>query len=130
MPEIGDKVVIEKIISEKDIEKFAELSGDYNPIHMDESFASKTFFRGRIAHGLIAASLISAGLTKLFGNGNIWLSQMLEFKAPVRIGETITSTLEISGKEAKNVYRVKTICTNMAGNIVLDGEARTKPMGA
>jgi 3-hydroxybutyryl-CoA dehydratase len=116
-----------KTVKSSDVIGFAELSGDRNPIHLSEHFAARTPFRGRIAHGLYTASLISAVIgTRLPGPGAIYLSQTLVFKAPVKIGDTVTATVEVAelierGRRAK----LKCQCT-VAGAVVLEGEAVVK----
>lgn len=122
---IGMKESIEKVISEKDILQFAEISLDYNPVHLDEEYAEKTIFKKRVAHGMITSSLISAVLgTKLPGPGTIYLKQTLEFKKPVYINDTITVTCEIIDLfEEKKKVVLSTIATNQNQEIVLKGEA-------
>lgn len=122
-----EEIEVSKKITEEDIEKFAEISEDRNPIHMEEDFAAKTLFGDRIAHGLISASIISRGLTEMMGPGNIWLSQDLDFKNPVYIGDKITATLRLKD-ERKGVKTIKTICRNQDGEKVIDGEAEVKKL--
>ena len=117
---------ISKKITKEDIQKFIEISGDNNPIHTDENFAKRTIFKKPIAHGLISASLISAGLTKLMGEGNIWLTQDLKFEKPVYIGDEITANLKIVNIDARKVYRIETILKNQNGKIVIRGLAECK----
>ncbi|MDT3699601.1 MAG: MaoC family dehydratase [Thermincola sp.] len=122
---VGDKASVEKTVTEQDVNLFAEVSGDYNPVHVDEAFAQTTRFKKRIAHGMLAASLVSRVIgTKLPGPGTIYLSQTLNFKAPVYLGDTITTEVEITEKiTARNFVKLKTICSNQEGTVVLDGEA-------
>jgi len=120
------KVVLSKKITEEDIKKFIEISGDNNPIHTDENFAKKTIFKKPIAHGLISASLISAGLTKLMGEGNIWLTQDLKFEKPVYVGDEISANLKIIEIDSRNVYKIETILRNQNGKIVISGFAECK----
>ncbi|MFH1652227.1 MAG: MaoC family dehydratase, partial [Chloroflexota bacterium] len=89
----GYRVSHTKEITEQDIRMFAEVSGDFNPVHLDEAFAQKTMFQGRIAHGVLAISLISAAMAKLPGLV-ILLSHQSRFLKPVRIGDTITAAGE------------------------------------
>jgi 3-hydroxybutyryl-CoA dehydratase len=107
---------------------FACITGDFNPLHVNEDYAKTTIFKGRIAHGILTAGLISAALgTKLPGPGSIYLSQTLKFKAPVKIGDTITAEIEVVEKiEEKSNVRLKTICKNQEGRVVIDGEAIVK----
>lgn len=120
--DIGYKATHEKTISESDITKFAEVSGDYNPVHMEEDFARKTFFGGRIAHGVIAISLLSAAMAKLPGLV-ILISHSSRFTNPVRIGDTITAVAEVTEvRKEKGIVTLKNTCTNQNGEVVVEGE--------
>lgn len=127
--QVGDSATFSKTISESDVYQFAGITGDFNPAHVDEAYAQGTFFKGRIAHGMLCGGLISAVLgTKLPGPGAIYIEQTLKFMAPVRFGDTITAkveALEISPKE--NRIRFRTTCSNQEGKIVVDGEALISP---
>ncbi|MBF0525604.1 MAG: MaoC family dehydratase [Deltaproteobacteria bacterium] len=127
--QIGDAAEFTKTVSETDIYIFAGVTGDFNPAHINETYAQQTFFKGRIAHGMLLAGLISAILgTQLPGPGTIYIKQDLNFKAPVRIGDTITARAEIVGLlPEKNKVTMKTTCTNQNGILVLDGEAVISP---
>ncbi|WP_298725605.1 MaoC family dehydratase [uncultured Ferrovibrio sp.] len=121
---VGMSEVYSKTVAESDIVAFAELSGDTNPVHLDEDFAAKSPFKGRIAHGMLGASLLSTVFgTKLPGPGCIYVSQDLRFKAPVRIGDTVVAKvtiLEINQEKR----RVKFACECRVGDtVVIDGEA-------
>lgn len=122
---VGEKATVEKIVTEQDVNLFAEVSGDYNPVHTDEDFAKQTRFKKPIAHGMLAASLLSRVIgTKLPGPGTIYLSQTLNFKAPVYFGDTISAEVEITEKIiSKNLIKLKTVCYNQTGVVVLEGEA-------
>jgi len=122
---VGDSAEFSKTVSESDIYLFAGVTGDMNPAHIDEAYASGTFFKGRIAHGMLGAGFISAVLgTRLPGPGTIYLSQSLAFKAPVHIGDTVTARVEVVELMVeKNRVRLTTTCADQAGKIVLDGEA-------
>jgi len=122
---IGDSAEISKTISEADIYNFAGICGDFNPLHVDEEFASKTPFKKRIAHGMLGASLISTLLgTTLPGKNTIYIEQSLKFKAPVYIGDTITARIEVLELvQEKNIARLKTEAYNQNGEIVIDGQA-------
>jgi 3-hydroxybutyryl-CoA dehydratase len=126
---VGDGASFAKTISETDIYLYAGITGDFNPAHIDEGYASQTFFKSRIAHGMLTAGLISAILgTRFPGPGTIYLRQELSFLAPVRIGDTITASVEvIEMHPEKNRIRLKTFCKNQEGIIVLDGEALVSP---
>jgi 3-hydroxybutyryl-CoA dehydratase len=117
----------EKEVKSSDVVGFAEISGDRNPIHLSEHFAAKTPFGGRIAHGLYTASLISAVIgTRLPGPGAIYLSQTLNFKAPVKIGDIVTAEVEVIELVEKG-RRVKLACRCRVGEtLVLEGEALVK----
>jgi 3-hydroxybutyryl-CoA dehydratase len=116
-----------KEVKNTDVIGFAEISGDRNPIHLSEHFAAKTIFGHRIAHGLYTASLISAVIgTRLPGPGAIYLSQSLNFKAPVRIGDLVEARVEVVELMPKG-HRVKLHCSCSVGpTVVLDGEALVK----
>jgi len=126
---IGEKASLTKQITESDVLRFAEVTGDRNPIHLDPEYASKTRFKERIAHGMLTASLISAVIsTRLLGPGNIYVSQSLEFKAPVKLGDIIQAEVELIEKiPEKNRVRLKTTCRNRDGTVVIDGEAIVLP---
>ena len=119
-----------KEVKSSDVVGFAEISGDRNPIHLSEHFAAKTPFGGRIAHGLYTASLISAVIgTRLPGPGAIYLSQTLNFKAPVRIGDIVDASVEVVELNEKG-NRVKLTCRCKVGDtLVLEGEALVKVPG-
>ena len=112
-------------ITAREIDLFAEATGDRNPVHLDEEFAATTQFGGRIAHGMLTAGLVSAAIaSKLPGPGSIYLGQTLRFTKPVRLGDTVTVRLEvIEVITAKRRVRLATTCTNQNGETVLDGEA-------
>ena len=126
---IGDRASISKLITERDVIRFAELTGDINPIHMDKLYAEQTVFGERIAHGMLIASLISAVLgIKLPGPGNIYVSQSLKFRAPVKFGDIIEAEVEVVEKiPERNRVHLKTTCRNQDGTVVLEGEAIVIP---
>lgn len=117
----------EKEVKSSDVVGFAEISGDRNPIHLSEHFAAKTPFGGRIAHGLYTASLISAVIgTRLPGPGAIYMSQTLNFRAPVKIGDQVKAEVEVIELVEKG-HRVKLACRcKVGGTLVLEGEALVK----
>lgn len=125
---IGDEASISKVITDKDIVKFSEVSLDKNPLHLDEEFAEKTIFGKRIAHGFLGASLISAVLgTKLPGINTIYMSQSLKFLAPVFIGDELTATVKVSEKrDDKKMITFETTVVNSEGKKVISGEAIVK----
>jgi 3-hydroxybutyryl-CoA dehydratase len=122
---IGDKFSTNKQITDSIIRAFAELSGDYNPIHLDEEFAKTTRFGKRIAHGMISGALISAVLGYEFKERRVvYLSQTMKFVAPVFIDDTVTATATVTNiREDKNIVMLETVCTNQNGETTLKGEA-------
>ncbi len=123
--QIGDSAVFSKTVSEFDIYQFAGLTGDFNPMHIDGEFAKKTFFKERIAHGLLTGSFISTVLgMKLPGPNSIYLSQNFKFTAPVKIGDSIKAIVEVLEKrDDKKLIKLKTQVLNQREEIVVDGEA-------
>jgi 3-hydroxybutyryl-CoA dehydratase len=122
--EIGMEAAHERVLTGNDIEAFAELSGDDNPVHLDADFAAKSPFKARIAHGMLTASFISTVLgTKLPGYGCIYLSQTLRFKAPVKIGDTVRALARITSLD-RDKRRAALDCSVLVGDkVVLEGEA-------
>ena len=122
---VGQAATWTRTISEADIAAYAGLTGDFNPLHVDGAYAARTRFRGRIAHGMLTAGLISAVLgMRLPGPGGIFVSQTLEFTRPVRPGDTITATAEVSAwNPAKQLLHLRTTCVNQRGEAVIKGEA-------
>jgi len=127
--QVGDVAEFAKTVSETDIYLYAGITGDFNPAHVNEEYAKNTFFKTRIAHGMLTAGLISAIIAnQLPGPGTIYLKQELNFLAPVRIGETITGRVEvIEINVEKNRVRLKTTCSNQDGVIVISGEGLVSP---
>lgn len=126
---LGDRAEFTKTVSEADIYLFAGVSGDLNPAHINETYAQNTFFKTRIAHGMLVAGFISTVVgMQLPGPGAIYVRQTLNFTAPVRIGDTITASAEVAEIITdKNRVRLKTVCKNQEGVVVLDGEAEVSP---
>jgi 3-hydroxybutyryl-CoA dehydratase len=126
---VGDTAEFAKTVTETDIYLYAGITGDFNPAHVNEAYAKNTFFKTRIAHGMLTAGFISAILAnQLPGPGTIYLKQQLSFLAPVRIGDTITGRVEVLELiSEKNRVRLKTSCINQDGIVVLDGEALVSP---
>jgi 3-hydroxybutyryl-CoA dehydratase len=124
---VGMSESYSKTVKSSDVVGFAELTGDRNPIHLSEHFAAKTPFKGRIAHGLYTASLISAVIgTRLPGPGAIYISQTLRFLAPVKIGDTVEAIVEVAELVAeKKRARLKCFC-RVGEIVVLEGEALVK----
>lgn len=121
---VGMRESLLKTVTSSDVARFAELSGDHNPIHLSEHFAKKTRFGSRIAHGIYTASLVSAIIgTRLPGPGAVYLSQTLAFKAPVKIGDVVEASVEVVEMVDKG-RRVRLHCEcRVDARIVLDGEA-------
>lgn len=126
---VGDAAEFAKTVTETDVYLFAGVTGDLNPAHINESYAKGTFFKGRIAHGMLSAGFISAVFAmKLPGPGTIYLSQFMEFKSPVRIGDTVTARVEVVEKTTeKNRVKFRTTCANQDGTLLVDGEAVVMP---
>ncbi len=122
--EEGMTDVFAKTITDADIIGFAGVSGDTNPLHLNHEFASGTIFKGRIAHGMLTASLISTVIgTKLPGPGCIYVSQNLRFRAPVRTGDTVTATCMVTKLiPEKRLIELSTMCT-VADKPVVEGDA-------
>ena len=120
-PGVGDAVRFTKTLSEDDVDRFAAASGDTNPLHLDEEWASETRFGGRIVHGTLAAGLISAALAR-FPGSVVYLSQGLEFRAPVRIGDRVTAEATIVEALGDDRYRLRTTVEGEEDHII-DGEA-------
>ena len=121
---VGQSAVYARTVTEADILMFAGVSGDYNPVHINEELAASTMFGGRIAHGMLSAGFISAVLgTRLPGEGAIYLGQTLKFKAPVRIGDTVTATATVAALDpAKKRVTLTTVC-KVKDTVVIEGEA-------
>lgn len=128
---IGDSAEITKRIDETDIQTFADLTGDHNPVHLDDAFARTTPFKRRIAHGMLTASLISSVLaSKLPGEGSIYLGQSLQFVAPVFPGDEITARVTVKEiREDKPIVKLETICLNQHSEVVIRGEATVMNRG-
>lgn len=123
---LGDKFAVTREITDELVRDFAELSGDFNPIHLDEEFASGTRFGRRIAHGMLSGALISSVLGNEFAEQKIvYLSQTMRFVAPVFIGDTVTVTATVASiREDKPIITVETICENQNGITTMTGQAK------
>jgi len=126
---IGDKASFQKTISESDVYLFAGITGDQNPAHINEVYASQTRFQKRIVHGILTGGLISAALgMQLPGPGTIYLEQTLKFTAPTQIGDTVEAIVEVSEIVAeKNIIKLQTTCVNQDGVVLLQGMATVMP---
>ncbi len=121
---IGDKAHVSHSVSERDLTLFAAVSGDVNPVHLDEAFAAATPFKGRIAHGMFSGALISAAIAcELPGPGSIYIGQELSFMRPVRLGDSLRVELEILEKLPKNRVKIATRVFNQDDKQVVDGVA-------
>ncbi|HEV2238521.1 MAG TPA: MaoC family dehydratase [Ktedonobacterales bacterium] len=125
IPAIGTVETVTRTITDADVAAFASLTGDYNPVHLDASYAATTRFGEPIAHGILTTGLISAVIgTKLPGLGAIYLNQTLKFVAPVFHGDTITASAEvIAARPEKRILTLRTACVNQHGATVIEGEA-------
>ncbi|SDT98168.1 MaoC family dehydratase [Halopseudomonas salegens] len=120
----GSQARVTHRVTELDLILFAEVSGDVNPVHLDEDFAAATPFKGRIAHGMFSGALISAAIAcELPGPGSIYIGQELSFMRPVKLGDEITVELEVLEKLPKNRVRIATRVFNQDGKKVVDGVA-------
>jgi 3-hydroxybutyryl-CoA dehydratase len=126
---VGDTAKFSKTVSESDVYLFAGVTGDLNPAHVSEEFAKDTFFKTRIAHGMLSASFISTVIgTMLPGPGSVYMRQEANFLAPVKFGDTITAVVEVAEIIAdKKRVRLKTYCINQEKTIVVGGEALVSP---
>ncbi len=120
--EVGDSITFTKTMHDEDVRRFAASSGDTNPLHLDEDFAEETRFNGRIAHGILVSGTISAALARIPGDV-VYLSQDLEFLAPVEIGDRVTADCTVAEDLGNNQFRLTTTVTNADGDTVIDGEA-------
>ena len=121
---VGMSATYAKTITEADIVLFAAVSGDYNAIHINEEFAATTIFKGRIAHGMLSASVISAALAnKLPGPGAIYMSQNLRFRAPVRAGDTVHATVTIKELNPEKHRVLLGTCCRVSDQVVIEGDA-------
>lgn len=128
---VGMTGVITKQVTEDDVDTFARVTGDYNPMHVDEEFAEKTQFHKRIAHGMLSAGLISACIgNKMPGPGAIYLNQTLRFNKPVYFGDVLVATVKVERIDQKAHFQIailSTIVTNQNGDVVTEGEAQIMP---
>jgi 3-hydroxybutyryl-CoA dehydratase len=128
---VGDSASCSTTIKESDIVNYAGITGDFNPVHMNAEYAKESIFKERIAHGMLVSGFISAVVgTQLPGPNAIYLGQNLSFKAPVKIGDTVTAQVTVLEKrDEKRIIKLKTTVINQRGEIVVDGSAVTKKVG-
>ena len=121
---VGQRASLTRTITDADITAFASITGDRNPLHLDDAFAARSRFGRRVAHGLLSAGLISALLgTRLPGPGAVYLQQTLRFVRPVYPGDTLTATVEVTACGGGRTATLRTTCADERGRVVLDGEA-------
>lgn len=121
---VGDQEVVVRHITEDDVNTFGKLSGDLNPLHMDDSFAANTPFKRRVVHGLFVGALISTAHTNLTGPGFVYVGQELNFKGPVFINDTVTVTVKVKEKkENKGMLLIETNVTNQDDKVILQGSS-------
>ncbi len=126
---VGEQASFAKTVTEADVTLMAGISGDLNPLHLDEEFGRRTRFKTRLAHGVLTAGFVSAANTRLTGPGFIYLGQELKFLGPVRIGDTVTATAEVTElRPDKQVLRVRTTVRNQHGELVADGMGGLKKL--
>lgn len=121
---VGQSAEITRLVEAADLAAFAQISGDTNPVHLDEAYARTTPFGGRIAHGMLTAAYISAVLgVRLPGPGAVYLSQSLRFRRPVRIGDVVTARVEVAGLDLRRGHASLTTVCLVDGRKVVEGEA-------
>ncbi len=125
--EVGQIAEVSKQITDEDVQSFAKVSGDFNPVHLDEDYAQNTIFKGRIVHGVLSVGLISSVIAnELPGPGSILIKQEVKYIAPVRINDTITARVEIIELLDKGKVLLSTRCLNQNEELVIDGTALVK----
>ncbi|PIS10283.1 MAG: protein dehydratase [Bdellovibrio sp. CG10_big_fil_rev_8_21_14_0_10_47_8] len=121
---VGDIKTVTVQVTDKMVRQFAEMSGDMNPMHLDDEYAKNTRYGRRIAHGMIAGALISRALAMELGHGGIYLSQTLKFLLPVFIDDVLTIQLRVASlREGKGIGNIETTVTKQTGELVVKGEA-------
>jgi 3-hydroxybutyryl-CoA dehydratase len=124
---VGKKYTFSEVVDDKLVRGFADVTGDHNPIHVDDEFAKKTKFGRRIAHGGILFGIISKVLAmEMPGPGTVYLSQLISFRAPVFINDTVTLEVAIAELLPKNGAKISTVIKKQTGDVVVDGEATVK----
>ncbi|MBF7729653.1 MaoC family dehydratase [Pseudomonas sp. N040] len=122
--QVGQQASFSCTVEERDIQLFAAVSRDHNPVHLDAEFAAQSMFKERIAHGMFSGALISAAIAcELPGPGSIYLGQQMRFTRPVKLGDTLTVQLEVLEKLPKGRVRIATRVFNQNQELVVDGEA-------
>lgn len=124
MFKVGDKINLSVHITDEMVRQFAAVSGDFNPMHIDDEYAAKTRFKKRIAHGMLSGALISRALGQHLGPGGIYLSQTMKFMSPVFIGDTLSVELTVSNfREDRGIGAIETLVKNQNGELCVKGEA-------
>jgi 3-hydroxybutyryl-CoA dehydratase len=124
---IGDRAEFTRTVTEHDVERFAEVSGDDNAIHLDETLARRTRFGGRIVHGALSFGFMAAAQTRLVGFGAVWLDASVKFLAPVRIGDTVSTVAEIAEIDhGRRILTLRATATTAAGTVVMTGQSTVK----
>lgn len=125
----GTREVTVRTITAADVDEFGRISGDLNPLHMDQAFAATTPFGRRVAHGLLTGAIVSTTHTNLTGQGFVYIGQELNFRAPVFIGDTLTVTVTVvEVKAAKRILVLESTVTKQDGTRVMDGRSALKEM--
>lgn len=122
---VGQEARVSRTITANDVETFARLSLDRNPIHFDESFASNTLFGKRIAHGMLGVALVSGALTRLMGAGNIWISSSIKFEKPIFINDKLTCVLTVSEVDRRGLADISVRVENERGEIIISGNVKS-----
>ena len=126
---VGERYDYTRTVTEADVQDFARVSGDDNALHLDEAFARRTRFNGRVAHGALSFGFMAASQTRLIGTGVIWLGATVRFTAPVRIGDRITTTTEIvEVMPDSRLLRVRCTARGSGGTVVMEGESTVKQL--
>lgn len=121
---VGQSAETTKVVTANDVEAFAAVSGDTNPVHLDEAYAKTTTFQTRIAHGMLSGAYISAVIgTKLPGPGAIYLSQSMRFRRPVKLGDAVVSRVTVQELDARRGHATLATVCQVDGKTVVDGEA-------
>jgi 3-hydroxybutyryl-CoA dehydratase len=124
---VGDRAEMTRTVSDADVQRFTEVSGDDNAIHLDEAFARRTRFGGRIVHGALSFGFMAAAQTRLVGAGAVWLDAAVRFLAPVRIGDTVTTVAEIAAIDPeRRIVKLRATATTATGTVVMTGESTVK----
>ncbi len=129
-PQVGAQVAVTRTVQEEDLETFARLSLDRNPVHFDETFAARTFFGKRVAHGMLGAALISGALTELMGEGNVWLSASIVFQNPILPGDTLECLLQVEDVNRRGVADISVHIRNGRGESVITGAVQSMRFAA